>query len=497
MSSQPLTRLSCEESWKPFEVPSPIQTPYHAAAMPYDLPVDPQQFDRATTIKPTSILRPHMRIFHLSWMSSITGFIGWYAIPPLMPEIKSQLNLTEGDVLNSDIASTASTILSRILSGPLLDHFGPQIVQSVVLWLGAIPIICAAFVHSATSLILVRFFIGLVGCVFVSSQYWTTITFARNVAGTANAITGGFGVSGIGFAFLVLPYIYQGMTSGNQVSKNVGWRITIALPAVLMIIMASVIRIAAPSCPTGDFQELRKKKQQIEQCELSASARGSRSSCSSVQPRKKAKPRSATNLLQSFRVVLTDRNVLILIAQYAACFGTELQLNNMGALYFHTQFTTNACQETPENNLCSLLSKTTAATVASSFGLMNLFARALGGFVSDAANRQYKMRGRQHVQMTLLCVLGTLVILLSQLDALGPCIALYVLVAIAAQATGGSTYGMVPYLNEQHTGTVNGVVGAGGNLGGVVYGILFRSTEGYSTGLLYTGIGFSYSRVHS
>ncbi|CAH0476597.1 unnamed protein product [Peronospora belbahrii] len=462
-----------------------IDEPEVVMAKKYDLPVDHQQFDRATKIKLTSMLRPHMRIFYLSWTSSIMGFFGWYAIPPLMPVIKTQLGLTEGEVLNSDIASTASTIISRIAAGPLLDRFGPQAVQSAVLWFGAIPVVCAAFVNSSTSLLIVRFFIGLVGCVFVSSQYWTTITFARNVTGTANAITGGLGVSGIGFAFLVLPFVYEAITSSDYVSENLGWRITISLPAVLMIIMGTVIRFAVDSCPTGDFQELMNTKRKAEQNGRAAPVRISLSS-SNFQHHAGEQPKTVS-MLESFKVVLTDLNVLVMIAQYAASFGTELQLNNMGALYFYTQFTKDGCLST-DSNLCYLLSKTSAATVASSFGLMNIFARALGGLASDAVSRRLGMRGRQCVQFTLLCVLGVLVITLSQLESIGACVAFYVLIAIAAQATGGSTYGIVPYLNEQHTGTVNGLVGAGGNLGGVIYGVIFRSTEGYSSGLLYTGI---------
>lgn len=414
------------------------------------------------------------------------GFVGWYAIPPLMPVIKTQLDLTEGEVLNSDIASTASTILSRIASGPLLDRFGPQVVQSFVLWFGAIPVICAAFVKSSTSLILVRFFIGLVGCVFVSSQYWTTITFARNVAGTANAISGGLGLSGIGLAFLVLPFLNEALLSNDHISEDLGWRITIAIPAVLMMLMGTVICFAVDSCPTRDFQELMASKRLKEQTSHEASFHTSPCSVSTTQL-ELDKPSYATTLWHSFRLVLTDTNVLIMTAQYAACFGTELQLNNMGALYFHTQFLKNGCLAT-DSTLCSMLSKTNAATVASSFGLMNVFARALGGLASDAANRRLGMPGRQRVQFGLLCLLSAIVIGLSQLDSLGACIAFYVLVAIVAQATGGATYGIVPYLNDHHTGTVNGVVGAGGNLGGVIYGILFRSTDGYSAGLLYMGI---------
>ncbi|ETP10748.1 hypothetical protein F441_13659 [Phytophthora nicotianae CJ01A1] len=442
-----------------------------AHTMQYDLPVDSKQFDRATKIKPTSMLRPHMRIFYLSWMSAITRFFGWYAIPPLMPVIKTQLGLTDGEVLNSDIASTASTIFSRIASGPLLDRFGPQAVQSAVLWLGAIPIFCAAFVNSATTLLAVRFIVGLVGCVFVTSQYWTTITFARNVAGAANAITGGLGLSGIGFAFLLLPFVFEAITSSGHVSEDLGWRITIALPAVLMIVMGVVIRFVVDSCPTGDFQELMAKKRQAEQA-----ANGG-----SVQEQKLQHP----SLLESFKIVLSDPNVLIMIAHYAACFGTELQLNNMGALYFNKEFTQKGCTDSV---FCSVLSKTSAATVASSFGLMNLFARAVGGLTSDAVNRRLGTRGRQYTQFTLLCILGALVMALSRSYSLGLCISLYVLVAIAAQASGGSTYGIVPYLNEHHTGTVNGLVGAGGNMGGALFGVIFRITGSYHTGLFYMSI---------
>ncbi|KAL7688703.1 putative kinesin-like protein [Plasmopara halstedii] len=410
----------------------------------YELPVDTQQFDRATQLK-------------------LSSFFGWYAIPPLMPIIKTQLDLSDTDVLNSDIASTASTIFSRLAAGPLLDRYGPQVVQKTVLWLGALPIFCAAFVQSATSLLALRFLIGIVGCVFVTSQYWTTITFARNVAGTANAITGGFGLSGIGFAFLLLPFIYQGIIATGIVSEDIGWRITIAFPAFLMLIMSGVIHFAVDSCPSGKFQDFLRTQRRSEQ-EVSV---------------------QRTHLCEAFRRVLSDRNVLIMIAHYAACFGTELQLNNMGALYFYNEFKQTDCTNTSD---CSVLTKTSAATVASSFGLMNLFARAVGGIVSDAMNCRLEMRGRQYTQLILLCILGTLVMALSQSYNLALCVTLYVLVAIAAQATGGSTYSIVPYLNEEYTGTVNGLVGAGGNMGGAFFGVLFRVTGSYNTGLFYMSV---------
>lgn len=56
-----------------------------------------------------------------------------------------------------------------------------------------------------------------------------------------------------------------------------------------------------------------------------------------------------------------------MFVQYAACFGVELTVNNVAATYFSEQFD---------------LSTTNAGMVASLFGLMNLFARSLGGFWS-------------------------------------------------------------------------------------------------------------------
>ncbi|RLN93095.1 hypothetical protein BBJ28_00021947 [Nothophytophthora sp. Chile5] len=269
-----------------------------------------------------------------------------------------------------------------------------------------------------------------------------------------------------------------------------GWRITIALPAVLMLIMGTVIRFVVDSCPTGDFQTLKNAKHQkavdaaLPPVPASLSGDANSLPMTHAPPSHSQQPKSV-GLLQSFKIVLSNRNALVMIAHYGACFGTELQLNNMGALYFYKHFTKKDCTD---SLFCSLLSKTDAATVASSFGLMNLFSRALGGLTSDAVNRRLGMRGRLCVQFSLLSVLSALVLTLSRQHSLGPCVALYVLIAIAAQSSGGSTYGIVPYLNEQHTGTVNGLVGAGGNVGGVIFGFIFRYTDSYNTGLLCQGI---------
>lgn len=60
-------------------------------------------------------------------------------------------------------------------------------------------------------------------------------------------------------------------------------------------------------------------------------------------------------------------NSWLMFCQYAACFGVELTMNNVAASYFSDEFG---------------LSTSKAGIVASLFGLMNIFARSLGGMWS-------------------------------------------------------------------------------------------------------------------
>jgi MFS transporter, NNP family, nitrate/nitrite transporter len=58
---------------------------------------------------------------------------------------------------------------------------------------------------------------------------------------------------------------------------------------------------------------------------------------------------------------------------------------------------------------------------------------------------------------------------------LGTAIGLMLLFALFQKMANGAVFGIVPFINEKRTGLIAGVVGAGGNLGGMVFGFLFRS----------------------
>ena len=92
----------------------------------YDVPVDPKQQDKATTMKLHSFRRPHMRAFHFAWFGFFMAFVSWFAFAPLMKEIKADLGMSKLEVYNANISSVASTILSRFVVGPLIILREPQ-----------------------------------------------------------------------------------------------------------------------------------------------------------------------------------------------------------------------------------------------------------------------------------------------------------------------------------------------------------------------------------
>jgi NNP family nitrate/nitrite transporter-like MFS transporter len=106
--------------------------------------------------------------------------------------------LSQIEVANSNIISLTATLLIRLVSGPLCDKFGPKLVFAGCLLAGAIPTALAGTIQYAAGLYFLRFFIGILGASFMLCQVWSTAFFDKNVVGTANALTGGFGNSGGG-----------------------------------------------------------------------------------------------------------------------------------------------------------------------------------------------------------------------------------------------------------------------------------------------------------
>jgi NNP family nitrate/nitrite transporter-like MFS transporter len=160
--------------------------------------------------------------------------------------------------------------------------------------------------------------------------------------------------------------------------------------------------------------------------------------------------------------VAKDPRVWALFLIYGSCFGMELTIDNIAALYFADYFH---------------LALTTAGFVAASFGMMNLFARALGGIVSDRFYRNWGLRGRVVLLGCTLLGEGLSLILFSQMRWLPLAIGSMMFAGLFVKMSNGATYSVVPFINPKALGAVAGIVGAGGNVGAVLAAFLFKTAS--------------------
>eukprot|EP00581_Thalassiosira_minuscula_P016633 CAMPEP_0183725158 /NCGR_PEP_ID=MMETSP0737-20130205/19659_1 /TAXON_ID=385413 /ORGANISM="Thalassiosira miniscula, Strain CCMP1093" /LENGTH=493 /DNA_ID=CAMNT_0025956005 /DNA_START=89 /DNA_END=1570 /DNA_ORIENTATION=- len=397
----------------------------------YALRFDPVQDDKATELRLCTFARPHMRAFHFAWWSFFIAFFIWFAIAPLLPLIKDDLNLTSQDIWTTNICAVAFDICMRFVFGAVCDKYGARVPMGLVLMLASIPTACIGLVNSLTGLIFIRLFIGLAGSTFVMCQCWTTRMFTKEIVGVANGLVGGWGNVGGGATQLVMGTLlyplFKVIWGGDT---TMAWRTVTIVPAVVAFSTGILVIRFSDDCPKGYYKDLKKSG---EMPEISAAA--------------------------SFRGGAVDLNTWLLFIQYACCFGVELTVNNAAVSYFVTRFE---------------LSIESASAIASVFGFMNLFARGLGGWSSDKANGKMRMRGRILVQTVLLLLEGACIFIFAEMNNLAASIIMLTIFSIFVQGAEGSTYGIVPYVNRASPGAVAGIVGAGGPTGAVCFGLVFR-----------------------
>ena len=386
---------------------------------------------KATAIRLFSFRAPQMRTFHLTWLAFFLCFFGWFGIAPLLPVVREDLGLTNEQLLTSVIASVAITIVARIAIGWVLDRVGPRRAYAALLIFGAIPVMLIGLSQNYETFLIFRLLIGIIGASFVITQYHTSIMFAPNVVGTANATTAGWGNLGGGVTQLVMPLV---MTAVLFFAANdqLGWRVAMVVPGVALVLMGVVYYRFTQDAPEGDFKDLRAQGRVTRQNEAGAFARAAR-----------------------------DPRVWVLFVIYGGCFGIELTMNGILATYFHDTFG---------------LSVVLAGAMASIFGLMNLFARSLGGVFSDRFGIRWGLRGRTWFMGAVLCLEGLALIAFSRFDVLLLALPMLVIFSICVQMTEGATYGIVPFVNRKALGAVAGIVGAGGNAGAVAAGFLLRDS---------------------
>ncbi|MFT7596566.1 MAG: NNP family nitrate/nitrite transporter-like MFS transporter, partial [Paracoccaceae bacterium] len=377
------------------------------------------------------VRKVQIRTFHMTWFAFFGAFFAWFGIAPLMIVVRDELHLTKSQVGWSIIASVAVTIFARLFIGWLCDRIGPRLSYTFLLMFGAFPVAGIALADSFETFLFFRLLIGIIGASFVITQYHTSMMFAPNVVGTANATSAGWGNLGGGVTQIVMPLIFSGFVIGFGFTDAQAWRMSMVAVGIVIFLVGIAYYFMTQDAPDGNFSELRAKN---------------------MLPDKK-------KVTGAFFNALTDYRVWILFLIYGACFGIELTVNNTAALYFYDYFDVNLV---------------TAGAIAASFGLMNIFARTLGGIFGDNFGHMWGLKGRSFWLFIVLLGEGIALMIFSRMNVLFLAIPMLIIFSLFTQMAEGATYSVVPFINKKALGAVAGVVGAGGNAGAVAAGFLFK-----------------------
>jgi len=382
-----------------------------------------------------------MKTFHITWLTFFFCFFAWFGIAPLMPLVSESLHLTKTQKGNVAIAAVSATIIARLIIGRLTDKYGPRKVYTWLLVLCAIPVLFIGLANSYITFLLFRLGIGVIGASFVLTQFHTSVMFAPNIKGTANATAGGFGNTGGGATQIMMPLIAAALVGIGWVSKADSWRYAMIFPGLMLLVMAWLYWKYTKDTAAGNFDEL---------------------------PAKETGKKENT-----FMLAAKDYRTWILTIAYAACFGVEITVDNFAASYFHDDYKATLIM---------------AGLLASIFGWINIFARALGGIVSDKVGKRYGFNGKVSLLAVLLLLEGIGIMLFSSASGIVMAITMMFFFGLCLKMANGATYSIVPFVNHKAVGSVAGIVGAGGNVGAMLIGFLFKSMS-YSTAFFYLGGG--------
>jgi len=423
------------------------------------------------------------KILHTTWLAFFVTFLVWFSHAPLLVAIQASMGLSDQQIKTLLILNVALTIPARIITGMLVDVYGPRLTYSVMLL--ATSALCFFFA-TATSfevLALARFLMGFVGAGFVIGIRMISEWYPSSQLGLAEGIYKGMGNIGSAVAAISLPTLAL-MFGGDD-----GWRYATAVTGVIALVYAGIYYISVTDTPVGSTyfkpnksggMEVSSKRDFFFYLLMNIPMYGalavltwkvtglgllSEFAASVVyavlvgfyffqatqiyKVNKEIFVKPVDKILQ-----YNFKQVAILSIAYAVTFGAELAVVSMLPLYFRDTF---------------LIPVSLAGILGACFAATDMLSCPSGGFISDKFGRKMSL-------VVLLAGAAVGFLAMSQITADWP-IALAVAVMMGCSfflgSAAGCVFAVVPLIKRRLTGQVAGMVGAYGNIGAVVFLTVF------------------------
>ncbi len=470
-----------------------------------------------------------IRVLHFTWIAFFLTFYVWFNLAPLSTTMQADLGwLTKEHVKILLIANVALTIPARIVVGALIDRFGARIVFTGLMVTMAVPTIVFAFADTFTQQLISRLALGSVGAGFVIGIKMVAQWFPPKYVGRAEGFYAGWGNFGSAFAAMTLPWFTITVLGRWFDLGPEAWRWAMALNGLVLGAYGIAYYFLVRDVPDGR-RLVRTEKAEPMRCTsygdlaqyllVSMPLVGSlgvlawRISSVEVDGRRILGDRTlyliygvlalvyVAHVVKTLRINLpylragvpdAERyhfgSVTALNSTYFANFGAELAVVSMLPAFFETTFSPLRGSDGGP-----LVTATVAGFVASSFAFVNLVARPLGGYLSD------RLPSRKRTM--LLYILGIAVgfFLMGFIAKWTPgvdedglrniaptfdgvwwlvvAVVITIFASVFVQGAEGATFAIIPMVNKKMTGQIAGMAGAYGNVGAVIYLVLFSLVD--------------------
>jgi len=423
------------------------------------------------------------KILHLTWMAFFVTFLVWFSHAPLLVVIQESMGLTDQEVKTLLILNVALTIPARIITGMLVDVYGPRKTYSAMLL--ATAGLCFFFALATTfeMLALARFLMGFVGAGFVIGIRMISEWYPAKQLGLAEGLYKGMGNVGSAVAAVTLPTLAL-MFGGDD-----GWRYATAITGVIALLFAGVYYKNVSDTPVGSTYFKPNKSGGLELTSkrdfyfcllmnipmfaalavLTWKVTGlgllgdtaayiiyavliglylfQASQLFKVNKELFEKP--VDEVLQ-----YNFKQVAILSIAYAVTFGAELSVVSMLPLFFKDVF---------------LIPVALAGLFGACFAVVDVFSCPSGGFISDKF-------GRKSSLVILLSGAAIGFFAMSQITGDWPislAVATMMVSSFFLGSAAGCVFAVVPLIKRRLTGQIAGMVGAYGNIGAVLFLTIF------------------------